>query len=77
MKSVRSLSWLLVVVLAAGCGSTEPKEDPTPRRLAQDSPEASSEEPDFADPRPPVPVSAKIPRDVEPLRDQLLHDEKR
>jgi hypothetical protein len=67
---------LLLVVALVGCGSVETKDEPKAHAVAADTPPpamATTEIPDFGDPKPPVPAAAKETKDVESTRDALLH----
>ena len=73
---------LILVWALLGCGSAETKDDPKTPVVAvpQDTPppaEATAEAPDFADPKPPAPVSSRASKEVESMRDRLLHDDGR
>jgi hypothetical protein len=73
---------LILVIVLAGCGSAETKDAAEkPHAVAepaQDSPPpawATAEAPEFADPKPPIPVTAKLSKEVESTRDRLLRED--
>ena len=82
---MRRATPLILVLALAGCASAETNDvrSAKPRAVAepaQDSPPpawATAEAPEFADPKPPVPVTAKVSKEDESVRDRLLRDDKR